>query len=222
MAVATAPARRPAGRPTPRPAPRRPPLRVFEPEKKRPFRFRRTGRHQLWLSVGMIVTSLLAVVVGDAFVTQSQVRLAHLQVEVDAATATQKALATTVAQLAAPTRVVARGIQLGLTAPAQVVDLPQVPLNVALPEPVIAATAPSPSHAAASTPTPVPAPTKGTPVSAAAGPATTAPPSSAAGAAGVPSSHAAAPATSTTAHVGATAPPASAPTSAPTSATAGH
>ena len=221
MALATAPARRPAGRPTPRPAPRRPPLRVFEPEKKRPFRFRRTGRHQLWLSAGMIVTSLLAVVVGDAFVTQSQVRLAHLQVEVDAATATQKTLASTVAQLAAPSRVVARGIQLGLTAPAQVVDLPQVPLNVALPEPVIAAApVPSSSHAAASAPSPVPAPTKSTPVSAAAGPATTAPPSSAAGAAGVPSPHA--PVAGTAAHVGASVPPASAPTSAPTSATAGH
>jgi hypothetical protein len=40
-----------------------------------------------------------------------------------------------VAQLAAPDRVVAQAISFGLSAPAQVVDLPQVPLNVPLPVP---------------------------------------------------------------------------------------
>ena len=42
---------------------------------------------------------------------------------------------TEVAQLAAPDRVVAQGIALGLTAPAQVVNLPEVPLDVPLPVP---------------------------------------------------------------------------------------
>ena len=42
---------------------------------------------------------------------------------------------TEVAQLAAPDRVVAQGIALGLTAPAQVVNLPEVPLDTPLPVP---------------------------------------------------------------------------------------
>ena len=66
---------------------------------------------------------------------QGQVRLADLQTQIAAQQATQKSVQTAVAQLAAPDRVVAQGIALGLTAPAQVVDLPQVPLDVPLPAP---------------------------------------------------------------------------------------
>ena len=79
--------------------------------------------------------SLLVVVVGDAMVAQGQVRLAGIQTKIAALQTTQKAMQTEVAQLAAPDRVVAQGIALGLTAPAQVIDLPQVPLNVPLPAP---------------------------------------------------------------------------------------
>ncbi len=94
-------------------------------------------------SGALVVGSLLAVVVGDAMVTQGQVRVSSLQSEVSAAEASQKAAQVTVAQLAAPTRVVAQGIRLGLTAPAKVVDLPQVPLDVPLPAPRSTAGAPT-------------------------------------------------------------------------------
>jgi hypothetical protein len=192
LAPAHAPSRRPSGRPSPRSAPRRPPLRVFEPTPRRPLRLRAPQRPHLWVSATLVVGSLLAVVVGDAMVTQSTVRLSHLQAQVDAAAATQKALDSSVAQLAAPTRIVARAIQLGMTAPAQVVDLPQVPLDVPLPEPVIAAAPTAPAATAvaparsAAVPATASAPTRGATTSAAPAPTTTAPPSSGAGAAGAP------------------------------------
>jgi hypothetical protein len=81
------------------------------------------------------VGSLLVVVVGDAMVAQGQVRMAGLQSQIAAQVATQKAMQTDVAQLAAPDRVVAQAIALGSVAPGSVVDLPQVPLNVPLPVP---------------------------------------------------------------------------------------
>ncbi len=100
----------------------------------------------------LVVGSLLAVVVGDAMVTQGQVRLSGLQSQVAAAQVAQKAAQVAVAQLAAPDRVVAQGIRLGLSAPAQVVDLPQVPLDVPLRAPGTVA----PSKAPAATPTTAP------------------------------------------------------------------
>ncbi len=100
------------------------------------------------VSGALVVGSLLAVVVGDAMVTQGQVRLSTLQSEVSSAEVAQKAAQVTVAQLAAPTRVVARGIRLGLTAPAQVLDLPQVPLDVPLPAPRSTAPPAGASHTA--------------------------------------------------------------------------
>ena len=98
----------------------------------------------------MVVGSLLAVVIADAMVAQGQVRLSSLQTEINSQLTTQKAVQSEVAQLAAPDRVVAQGINLGLTAPAQVVDLPQVPLNVPLPAPD---TSPLPAVAKPATPT---------------------------------------------------------------------
>ncbi len=88
------------------------------------------------MSVGLIAGSLLAVVAGDDFVTQGQIHLSQLQSAIGAAQATQKSEQATVAQMAAPTRVVhlaeAEG---GLVAAGQVIDLPQVPLDVPLPAP---------------------------------------------------------------------------------------
>jgi len=89
----------------------------------------------VWLAVALVVGSLLLVVVGDTLVAQDQVRLAKLQASIGSAQAAQKSMQTEVAQLAAPDRVVQQGIALGLTAPAQVVNLPEVPLDVALPVP---------------------------------------------------------------------------------------
>jgi len=150
---ATAPARRPASRPEPRPAARRPPLRLFEPAPKRSASRRRGRRAQLLVSGVLVVGSLLAVVVGDTMVAQGQVRLSGLQSQVTAAQVAQKAAQVAVAQLAAPDRVVAQGIRLGLTAPAQVVDLPQVPLDVPLPTPGTAAPSKAPGTPTTASPT---------------------------------------------------------------------
>jgi hypothetical protein len=128
-------ARRATAAPQPRTPARRPALRVFEPQPRRSSRRHLSRRGHLWLAALLVVGSLLAVVVGDTMVAQGQVRLADLQSQISSQLVTQKAARTTVAQLAAPERVVAQGIQLGLAAPAQVVDLPQVPLDVPLPPP---------------------------------------------------------------------------------------
>ena len=133
---ATGAARRAAAAPQPRPSARRPAaprLRARAPP------VRPAGAVAARATCGwpsrLVVGSLLAVVVGDAMVAQGQVRLADSSRPIAAQQATQKSMQTEVAQLAAPDRVVAQGIALGLTAPAQVVDLPQVPLDVPLPVP---------------------------------------------------------------------------------------
>ena len=140
---ASATARRAAVAPQPRPASRRPPLRIFEPEPRRSTRRGRSRRTHVWLAVVLVVGSLLAVVVGDALVAQGQVRMADVQLAIAAAQASQKSMQTQVANEAAPDRVVAEGIALGLTAPPTVRDLPQVPLDVPLPVPQTAATHPA-------------------------------------------------------------------------------
>ena len=135
LASATAAARRTATAPQPRTAPRRPPLRVFEPEPRRSVRRSLSQRSRVWLGVAMMVGSLLVVVVADAMVAQGQVRMAAIQSKINDQLTIQKSAQSEVAQLAAPDRVVAQGINHGLIAPAQVVNLPQVPLNVPLPVP---------------------------------------------------------------------------------------
>jgi hypothetical protein len=105
----------------------------------------------MWLSGLLIAASLLAVVVGDALLTQGQVRLATTQRALVAAQGTQKTLQTALAQKAAPPVVVAHSKSQGLVAASQVVNLPQVPLNVPLPPPRLVPTSP---HPAASSTTP--------------------------------------------------------------------
>jgi hypothetical protein len=89
----------------------------------------------MWLSGLLIAGSLLAVVVGDALLTQGQVRLATTQRALVGAVATQKSFQTETAQKAAPPRVVGEAKSHGLVAATQVVYLPEVPLNVPLPPP---------------------------------------------------------------------------------------
>lgn len=136
----TATARRAPARQTPRQAPsapRRPPLRLFEPAPRRRPGTRSVQRSTMWMSGLLIVGSLLAVVVGDAFVTQGQVRLSTTQRALIAAQATQKSLQVAVAWKAAPPVVVSQAKNEGLVAATQVVYLPQVPLDVPLPPPQI-------------------------------------------------------------------------------------
>jgi hypothetical protein len=99
------------------------------------------------------VGSLLAVVVGDAMVSQGQVRLEATQSQLAAAVAVHKSDQVVVAGKAAPPVVVAQAERDGMVPPPSVVDLPQVPLNVPLPVPQTAplpGQAPSGSAAAAS------------------------------------------------------------------------
>ena len=183
-ASATATARRANAAPQPRPSTRRPPLRVFEPEPRRAVRRGPSRRAHVWLSVALVVGSLLVVVVGDALVAQGQVRLSDVQRRIAVAEAVQKSMQSDVAQLAAPDRVVAQGIALGLTAPSQVIDLPQVPLGVPLPAPQTAP-ATGARAAAARTSAPAATPAASTPAASAAAagpPAATAKPSTGASA----------------------------------------
>ncbi len=145
--------------PQQRPSIRRPPLRVFQPEPRRAVRRGRPRHAHVWLAVALVVGSLLVVVVGDALVAQGQVRLANLQLAIGSEQAAQKAMQTEVAQLAAPDRVVQQGIALGLTAPSQVVNLPEVPLDVPLPVPNTTPVASASSALSTTTPTPATATT---------------------------------------------------------------
>ena len=134
MAPPAAGAARRATAPQPRSTSRRPHLRVFEPTPRRTTRrFRLRGANAL--AAVLVVGSLLSVVMADNLVAEGQVRLADVQQKIVVEQAAQKSMQTAVAQLAAPDRVVAQGIALGLTAPAGLKDLPQVPLDVPLPAP---------------------------------------------------------------------------------------
>ncbi len=164
--AATSAARRATAAPQARPGNRRPPLRIFEPEPRRTSRRSRSRRFHIWLAVALVAGSLLAVVVGDALVAQGQVRLASIQLKISAAEATQKAMRVEVAQLAAPNRIVVVATANGLTPPAKIIDVPQVPLDVALPGQQASA-APAPAAKAAPAPAPpakaAPAPVAKTP-----------------------------------------------------------
>ena len=89
----------------------------------------------MWLSCLLVVGSLSAVVVGDTLMTEGQVTLSTTQQEVAAAEATQKSAQVTVAEMAAPPVVVSQAKAQGLVVPTQVIELPQVPLDVPLPVP---------------------------------------------------------------------------------------
>ncbi len=131
-------ARRSAARTAPRGAPsglRRPQLRIFEPAPRSRSGSRVLRRSSVWLSGLLVVGSLVGVVLGDAMVTEGQVRLTNTQSQLSAAVAVQKSLQVAVAEKAAPPVVVSQAESQGLVAPSQVVDLPQVPLNVPLPVP---------------------------------------------------------------------------------------
>jgi hypothetical protein len=125
---------RAAPRPEPQ-RPRRPPLRILEPRRRRRPATRSVRRSTMWLSGALVVGSLLSVVVGDALVSQGQVRLADTQSQLAAAVTVQKGLQVEVARKAAPPVVVQKAKSMGLVTSPQVVYLPQVPLNVPLPVP---------------------------------------------------------------------------------------
>lgn len=133
-ATSSAAARRQSARTDPTPSgPRRPPLRLFEPARVRRPRTRR--RPTVLVAGVLVVGSLLSVVVADGMVAQAQVSVAIAQSRLSTAETLQKQLQVAVAQQSAPQIVVSEGKQMGLVAPPQVVDIPNVPLDVALPAP---------------------------------------------------------------------------------------
>ncbi|MHB1711801.1 MAG: hypothetical protein ACYCV7_10420 [Acidimicrobiales bacterium] len=106
----------------------------------------------------LVLGSLLSVVVGDDLVAQGQIRLSQTESLAAAASIRQKRLQVKVAELSAPQIVVTEAKRLGMVTPAQIVDLPSVPLNVALPVPKtghqpIASTSVPSSSTASSSPT---------------------------------------------------------------------
>jgi hypothetical protein len=95
----------------------------------------------MWFTVVLVVGSLLAVVVGDALVSEGQVRLAAAQQELQAATNTLKNYQVNVAQKSAPDLIVSEAERDGYRAPSVGVTLPYVPLSVPLPVPNTSPTA---------------------------------------------------------------------------------
>jgi hypothetical protein len=94
----------------------------------------------------MVVAALLAVVVGQAFLANGQVKLAALQHQLKLEQSAHRQAELSVAKLETPTRIVADATsQLHMVAPASVMELPFVSLSVPLPTPkVTPAPAPPP------------------------------------------------------------------------------
>lgn len=143
------------------PATRRAPLRVVPERSRRAGRRPRVaanpGRLLIILSVSLVVAALLAVVVGQAFLANGQVRLSDLQHRLMLEQSAHRQAELQVARLETPSRIVAAAQNQGHMVHATLVQLPYVSLSVPLPTPkVLPAPAPPPpttSSAGAGTPT---------------------------------------------------------------------
>lgn len=122
MAVTAAQARS-LQRQTQSPA-RRSPLTVLEGRRRR--RPRRAVRSMVVVAVLLAVGSPLAVVGAQAYLTQGQVRLAHLQKQLNAQLSQHRDLELRVAQLEQPANVLSEAQKQGLVVPGSVTALPQV------------------------------------------------------------------------------------------------
>ncbi len=86
----------------------------------------------------MVVAALLAVVVGQAFLANGQVRLSVLQHELALEQSAHRQNELVVAELETPSRIVAAALgQLHMVRPANVVELPYVSLSVPVPTPKV-------------------------------------------------------------------------------------
>lgn len=108
---------------SPRVQARQPSLRVLT---ARPAR---RGRLLRMLSASLVVGSLLAVVVGHSMLAQGQVRLTSAQTQMANEQAIHRQLLASVAQAENPAQIIAEAKNLGLVPPANVKQLPAVPLN---------------------------------------------------------------------------------------------
>jgi hypothetical protein len=103
------------------------------------------------LAVCLVVGALLAVVVGQAFLANGQVRLSAFERELSLEQATHRQRELSVAQLETPARIVGAATTQDHMVGAAVTELPYVSLTVPLPTPTVTP-APAPSPAPAATP----------------------------------------------------------------------
>ena len=104
------------------------------------------------VSVSMVVASLLAVVVAQALLANGQVRLSSLQHELSLEQSAHRQAELAVSELETPPRIVGAATNQGMVHPANVVELPYVPLSVPVATPnVTPAPAPPPPAPTSST-----------------------------------------------------------------------
>jgi Tfp pilus assembly protein PilX len=83
----------------------------------------------------MVVVSLLAVVVAQAFLANGQVRLSALQNELSLEQSAHRQAELSVSSLETPPRIVSAATSQGMVHPATVIELPYVSLSVPVPTP---------------------------------------------------------------------------------------
>jgi hypothetical protein len=116
----------------------RPALKVVPRAEARRRRIRR-GRLLDIAAVSLVLCALLAVVVGQAMLANGQVRLAGIEQELQLEQASHRQQELDVSQRETPARIVAAASdQLHMIHPAQVIELPYVPLTTPLASPKVA------------------------------------------------------------------------------------
>jgi hypothetical protein len=124
-------------------------LKVVPRAQARRRRIRR-GRLLDIAAVGLVLSALFAVVVGQAMLANGQVRLAGVEQELQLEQGAHRQQELDVSQRETPARIVAAASDtLHMIHPAQVIELPYVPLSAPLPTPKVA-----PAPPAASSPSP--------------------------------------------------------------------
>ena len=96
------------------------------------------------VALALVVGSLLAVVIGQAVLANDQVQISALQHELSLEQSTHRQAELQVANLETPRRIVGDATKAGMVHPAQVIELPYVPLNVPIATPNVTA-APAPT-----------------------------------------------------------------------------
>ena len=128
--------------------PRRPSLRIVRSRSEKPTQ---RGRILEIVALALVVGSLLAVVIGQAVLANDQVQMSALQHELSLEQSTHRQAELQVANLETPRRIVGDATKAGMVHPAQVIELPYVPLNVPVPTPNVTA-APAPTTTTTTTP----------------------------------------------------------------------
>ncbi len=124
---------------------RSPALKVVPRAQARRRRIRR-GRLLDIAAVGLVLSALFAVVVGQAMLANGQVRLAGVEQELQLEQAAHRQQELDVSQRETPARIVAAASDtLHMIHPPQVIELPYVPLSAPLPTPKVAPAPPAAS-----------------------------------------------------------------------------